>query len=184
MGNSMTALVINGDTSGSITLQAPAAAGSTVVTVSPQTGTLCVGGPVFNCYASGTFSSPNNTYTKVPINTKTFDTNTCFDTTNYRFTPTVAGYYQVQGSVFISPPNNTSGFILSIYKNGSEFQQVHRENFQNYFNQTAKGGTIVYCNGSTDYIELYIWQNGGSTQTFGGSTGLSTWFSGCFLRGA
>jgi hypothetical protein len=42
----------------------------------------------------------SNTFTKVQINTEEFDTNSNFDsTTNYRFTPTVAGYYQVNGSV-------------------------------------------------------------------------------------
>jgi len=40
MGNSMTALVLNGDTSGSVTLQAPAAAGSTVLTLPTTTGTV------------------------------------------------------------------------------------------------------------------------------------------------
>jgi hypothetical protein len=140
-------------------------------------------GPAFNAGASGTFTVANNTDTKVPINTETFDTNNCFDTSTYRFTPNVAGYYQVQGAVFISPPNNTSGFILSIFKNGALFQQVHRENFQNYFNQLAQGGTVVYCNGTSDYIELYIWQNGGSTQTFGNNS-LVTWFSGAMIRAA
>ena len=141
-------------------------------------------GPAFSAYVSSTFTGANNTYTKVPFDTKTFDTNTCFDTTNYRFTPNVAGYYQVQGSVYINPVSATTGFILSVYKNGTEFQQVSREQFAYYFNQSAKGGTVVYCNGSTDYIELYIWHNGGSTHTFGASSALSTWFSGGMIRGA
>jgi len=143
------------------------------------------GGPAFSAYVSGTFSGTNNTYTKIPFNTETLDTHNCFDsTTNYRFTPTVAGHYQIQGSVYINPVNATSGFTLSVYKNGSEFQQIHREQFAYYFNQTAKGSTVVYCNGSTDYIELYIWHNGGSTHTFGTSSALSTWFSGTMIRSA
>ena len=180
----MSSVVISGDTSGAITLSAPAVAGTNTITLPARTGNIAVDGPVFNAYFSGTFSVANNTNTKVPINTITFDTNSNFSTSNNRFTPTVAGYYQVQGAVFISPPNNTSGFILSIFKNGSEFQQVHRENYQNYFNQLAQGGTIVYCNGSSDYIELYIWQNGGGTQTFGAGSALSTWFSGAMVRAA
>ena len=182
----MSSVVISGDTSGSITLAAPAVSGTNTATLPAATGTVMVSGnmPAFNVYVSGTFTGANNTYTKVPFNTKTFDTNTCFDTTNYRFTPNVAGYYQVQGSVYINPVNATSGFILSVYKNGTEFQQIHREQFAYYFNQSAKGGTVVYCNGSTDYIELYMWQNGGTTHTFGNSSALSTWFSGGMIRGA
>jgi hypothetical protein len=140
-------------------------------------------GPLFNCNASGSFSVPSSTDTKVPINTVVYDTNNCFNTSTNRFTPNVAGYYQVQGAVFISPPNNTSGFILQIFKNGALFQQVHRDQYEVNFNQLACGGTIVYCNGTTDYLELYVWQNGGSTQTFG-NNGTVTWFSGAMIRAA
>jgi hypothetical protein len=140
--------------------------------------------PVFNCYASSTFTVASSTNTKIPINTKIFDSNSNFDTTNNRFTPTVAGYYQVQGACFLSPPNNTSGFILTLFKNGSEFQQLMRDQYEVNFNQMPSGGTIVYLNGSGDYVELYVWQNGGSTQTFGQGNQLTTWFSGSLARSA
>ena len=181
----MSNIILGGGPSGggSVTLQAPNTNSNQTVNIPDRTGTVAIDGPLFNCGASSTFSVSNSTDTKIPINTKTYDTANCFDTTNYRFTPNVAGYYQVQGAVFISPPNNTSGFILSIFKNGALFQQVHRENFQNYFNQLAQGGTIVYLNGTTDYVELYIWQNGGSTLTFG-SSAYVTWFSGSMVRAA
>jgi hypothetical protein len=156
-----------------------------LVTVPSVTGTAMVSGnmPLFNCNASGSFSVSSSTDTKVPINTVVYDTNNCFNTSTNRFTPNVAGYYQVQGAVFISPPNNTSGFILQIFKNGALFQQVHRNQYEVNFNQLACGGTIVYCNGTTDYLELYVWQNGGSTQTFG-NNGTVTWFSGAMIRTA
>ena len=140
--------------------------------------------PAFNCYASSTFTVASSTNTKVPINTKIFDSNSNFDTTNNRFTPTVAGYYQVQGACFISPPNNTSGFILALYKNGSDYQHLMRDQYEVNFNQMPSGGTIVYLNGSGDYVELYVWQNGGSTQTFGQGIQNTTWFSGSLARSA
>lgn len=141
--------------------------------------------PAFSAYASATFTVADSTYTKIPFNVELFDTNNNFDsTTNYRFTPTVAGYYQVQGACFISPPNQTSGFILSLYKNGSEYQQLHRDQYGTSFNQMAHGSLILHLNGTTDYIELYMWQNGGSTRTFGQGNQQTTWFNGSLARAA
>ena len=141
-------------------------------------------GPAFSAYTGSTFSVADQTWVKVPCNSEFFDTNNNYDsTTNYRFTPTIAGYYQVQGACFISPPNQTSGFILSIYKNGSEYQQIHRNQFGTSFNQMASGGIIIYLNGSTDYVELYVWHNGGSTRTFGSSQ-TNNWFQGYLVRAA
>ena len=141
-------------------------------------------GPAFSAYTASTFSVADQTWTKVPCNTEFFDTNNNYDsTTNYRFTPTIAGYYQMQGACFISPPNQTSGFILSLYKNGTEYIQLHRNQFGTSFNQMASGSSIVNLNGTTDYVELYVWHNGGSTRTFGSSQ-TNNWFQGFLARAA
>ena len=51
-------------------------------------------GPAFSVYLSSTQTISNATTTKIQFNAKEFDTNSNFDaTTNYRFTPSVAGYY-------------------------------------------------------------------------------------------
>jgi hypothetical protein len=99
------------------------------------------------------------------VNTELFDTNSNFDTTNSRFTPTVAGYYQITGQVAFT--GSSTGYSGSaIYKNGSAvaYGSVCPNN-------TSLGGqttvtSIIYFNGSTDYVELYGWQNsGGSLNT-------------------
>lgn len=56
-------------------------------------------GPAFSAYRGGPNQAlTTGTYTKVQLNIEEFDTNNNFDSsTNYRFTPTVAGYYQFQG---------------------------------------------------------------------------------------
>ena len=53
--------------------------------------------PAFSVYLSSNQTGvTNSTSTKIQFNTKVFDTNSNFDSsTNYRFTPTVAGYYQL-----------------------------------------------------------------------------------------
>jgi hypothetical protein len=140
--------------------------------------------PAFRAYATGGQSIGNSTFTKITLNNKTFDTASAFDsTTNYRFTPLVAGYYQINGQVFMS--GASAGYTqLAIYKNGSQFNYG-----SGIPNNTSVGGQavvsdIVYLNGSTDYVELYGWQNsGGSLATYTGGT-LGNYMSGCLLRGA
>lgn len=173
----MSSLTLLGDTSGSVVLDAPPISGSTVITLAAQSGTLNVGGPAFSAYIGSTQSIGGSTWTKMQCNTEEFDTNSNYDTSNYRFTPTVAGYYQVSASMNCSPANNFAA--VAIYKNGSIYKQG------------ANGGpsvnssivsTIVYLNGTTDYIEAYAIQGSGTTLT---PAGISyNYFNGCFLRGA
>ena len=151
----MSAISVAGDTSGSVTLQSPAVAGSTVLTLPAQTGTVMVNGPAFSAYANADFSVTSNVVTKVNINTENFDTASCFDTTLYRFTPTVAGYYQVNGCVAGSASATFTQINAYIYKNGALI-------FRSQLSATLTAGaqtktniaTLVYMNGSTDYLEL------------------------------
>ena len=55
--------------------------------------------PAFFAYLSANQDLHNNVATKINVNTETFYTNNCYDnSTNYRFTPTVAGKYYLFGS--------------------------------------------------------------------------------------
>ena len=88
----------------------------------PLMGTNVAGnGPAFSAYQSTLQSVSNNTYTKVSFQTEEFDTNSNYDTANYRFTPTVAGYYQVNGAVTIAAVGTYFCFCR-IYKNGVSFK--------------------------------------------------------------
>ena len=197
----MSSVVISGDTSGAITLAAPAIAGTNTLTLPANTGTVITtassggvsqamlaagvagNGPTFSAYTSGNFSVSNDTATKVPYNTEDWDTASCYNTTNYRFTPNVAGYYQVNAALFIAPPDAvTSGYILILYKNGAEYKQLDRDQFEIYFNQIASGSAIVYLNGTTDYIEIFIYQNSGGTRTLGSASGVPNYFQASLAR--
>ena len=123
-------------------------------------------GPAFSASSSANTSASNATWTKLQLNTEAFDTANCFDpTTNYRFTPTVAGYYQVNGQVLT--PSNANLSQVGIYKNGSVYA------FTTFYHATTgvtncfPVSTLVYLNGSTDYIELWGWQQGGTVLTAG-----------------
>ena len=161
-----------GSTSGSVTLAVPAVAGSNTATLPAATGTVMVSGnmPAFRATTSGNTACPTNTYTKIQFNTKTFDTNSCFDaTTNFRFTPNVQGYYQVTGA--ISFGSYTASYVnLSIWKNGSQYGPNGSGYSAGTGEVTFTTADLVYCNGTTDYIELYVVQ--GTTGTLNASGGV------------
>ncbi len=167
----MSSLTILGDTSGSVVLQAPAVSGSTTLTLPAATGTVMVSGniPAFSAYIGSVPTITTSTWTKVQFNTESFDTANCFDsTTNYRFTPNVAGYYQISSLVRVD--SGSSWSACAVYKNGSFYRYGLNANATP--NDTfVTLSTLMYLNGSTDYIEMYVYQSSGANRTL--STGIS-----------
>ena len=134
-----------------------------------QTGFGGVNTPSFEAIMSGNQSISNGNNTKINFNTKNFDTDSCYDnTTNYRFTPTVAGKYFIYTQLGIFGGGNTTlqYAYTRIYKNGSDYKSAHfdlRANEQAF--STPHTTAIVTLNGSTDYVEVYA---------LAGSTGSPT----------
>jgi hypothetical protein len=138
-------------------------------------------GPAFSAYCSTAQVIPNATGTKIAINTEIFDTNSNFDNvTNYRFTPTVAGYYQVCGGVYYSFSSGASQ--AWIYKNGVLIFASVAPSSVNGFLAPVSG--LVYMNGSTDYLELYTYQNSGGNQSLIAGRQDLTYFFGSMVRAA
>ena len=135
--------------------------------------------PAFYVSASGGQSLVSSTLTKISFNTKTFDTNTNFDAaTNYRFTPTVAGYYQISAAVQYGGTSTTSGFVQTqIYKNGSAYSGGILITAIQY--SIPAYSVLMYLNGSSDYVEVYAQQSQGTTQTVTGQ-----FFTGAMVRSA
>lgn len=144
-------------------------------------------GPAFSAYASASQTVTTTTQTKVAIDTENFDTNNNFDTTNNRFTPTVAGYYQVNGSLRGSGTTTFTSIAGYIYKNGSPYKRAQITASLTAGNNTSiTVSDIIYMNGSTDYLELWGNINGTGTLTFtsANSTDQTSYFSAALVRGA
>jgi len=177
----MSSVVLSGDTSGTITVAVPAVAGSNTATLPAATGTVMVSGnmPAFSATMSAAQSITTGVYTKVQFNTEDFDTNSNYDTTNYRFTPTVAGYYQINLSIYATGTSLIQ-INLGFYKNGSLVKgtAVFGPNVSSVGGMTS---SIIYCNGSTDYIEAYGLISG-TSPIF--QNGNFTFFNGSLVRAA
>jgi hypothetical protein len=140
-------------------------------------------GPAFSAYRSTTNQSFSAaTYTKIQFNAENFDTANNFDSsTNYRFTPTTAGYYQINMNVLMSSTAGTNVFMdILIYKNGTSYAASEFTNNSGGYNGGALS-SVIYFNGSTDYIEGYIWQNSGTGQLVRSDAPFTT-FNGVWIR--
>ena len=173
--------------SGTMTLAGPSTNSNQTITIPDATGTMMVSGnmPAFSAYAQGNQSVSNNTWTKVTLAYEEFDTANCFDsTTNYRFTPNVAGYYQINGMIAGNATvTNPTIVQAAIYKNGAIYKRYSTVgNTLDY--QSGTISSIVYLNGSTDYVELYGYLRSATAVFSGESSYVATWFNGCMIRGA
>ena len=127
--------------------------------------------PAFEAHSDSNQSLTDNTYAKVALQTEVLDTNSNFDSSsNYRFTPTVAGKYYIEGQARGSGSNNDTlrNVYAAIYKNGSLYKES-RINFQpNEIELCAiQVSAIIDMNGSSDYVELYA-----ATDVISGSASL------------
>ena len=144
--------------------------------------------PAFHAQASSDLSFTNDTYVKIQFDNEVIDTDNCYDnSTNYRFTPTVAGKYFIYVSVTGKSTNNLYATRLVLYKNGSGVRYAIDTNGTNASyplnEQTPYIGMIIDMNGSTDYVEGYV-----NVQTHNGSSvngnGSGIYFGGYRMIGA
>jgi len=180
----MANLKLKNPSGGSLNLVSADGASDLTVTFPATTGTAMVSGnmPAFSAYQGSTQTLTGNVYTKIALNTERFDTNNNFNTSNGRFAPTVAGYYQINYEVYATTSSTITQFIGALYKNGSTYE---------YGVITSLGGaqafsasTLVYMNGSTDYLELYINVNGTGTLSATEAGGTTNFMSGVLVRAA
>lgn len=105
-----------------------------------------------------------------------FDDFAYFDlTTNYRYTPKIAGvYYFFLNLRFVAVAANTS-VVGQIWKNGTSAIVVAsaRAVSSTTTSPLISCGGIVRMNGSTDYVEFYAYQDSGGDQDINGATTIT-----------
>ena len=131
-------------------------------------------GPAFSAYASGTTSISAGTRVKITFATEYFDTNSNFASS--RFTPTVAGYYQI--NLCIQDTGTSTILQAELYKNGASYAVGGYIGTAAAF-YIASVSTLVYMNGTTDYLEGYCYSS--ATASVGGSS-TGNFFTGSLAR--
>jgi hypothetical protein len=174
------AIVLQSTGGGSVSIQEPTTASNFTQTLPASTGTVMVSGnmPAFYAYPSSGASCSNNAQTKVLFDTELFDTNSNFASS--RFTPTVAGYYQFTAGINFS---SVSFVQLALRKNGSDWIYGSFPNATSNTNVYVNSSYFAYANGTTDYFEIYVYQNSGGSATYQAGQAY-TFFSGSLVRAA
>jgi len=153
--------------------------GDTVALGSNASQTIAVNTPLVAVRSNTEQTISTGTDTKVQLDTEMIDTNNTFDSsTNYRWSPGVAGKYYMTGTVSINIASAGKYLQAKIYKNGS--MASHQQ-------ATAEGTNATYTvtvdflddNDGNDYYELYIRHNtGGNSSTNVHAEALYTRFFG------
>ena len=122
--------------------------------------------PAFQAYMNGNQNITKETNTKLEMDAEVFDTNSKYDVSNYRFTPTVAGTYWVWGKFRFDETNDIPSSIIAFYKNGSIISKSVA--FQT--NVTTKTLGITVTLDDNDYLEIFAYQNSGGNSTINGGS--------------
>jgi hypothetical protein len=143
-------------------------------------GSATVGGdntPIFYAHNQSSQTISNNTFTVIQFDTDSagndFDPDGKFDTSNYRFTPTVAGYYFLYLQVGIYDNADFENLRCSIRKNASA---IARGRVEHSDNGTINISTLVYSD-TDDYFDAEIYHDKGS------NTSLTTGFENTYFTG-
>jgi len=139
-----------------------------------QNNGAAVGGantPTFLAKLSADQTLSNATYTKANFNTEVFDPQSTYDnSTNYRFTPGVAGKYFIYGQADLEGSDITANWII-IKKNGSNLWGSHHDASGHTYTTQYIGVTDIAS--ATDYYEIFVYLDTSGTPKlkadFGGS---------------
>jgi hypothetical protein len=177
------AITING--TGTITGISAGGLPDAIITQSELVANVASNGPAFFVRPSASQTVTSGVSTKIQLDTEDFDTNSNFDTSTYKFTPTVAGYYQISCSLRGTGTSTNTQTAVTLYKNGSPY--INAVSTSSSGTQFPAFSTLIYMNGTTDYIEFYGNVNGTGTLTFGrinADNSYAIWASGCLVRSA
>lgn len=191
------ALTGNASGTGTLTIAAPSTNTDRTLTLPDEAGTVLTtatpvlaqkGVPAFSAYTNiATTMTSSYTRYKISLNLEVFDTASAFNNTGsavgtapaYSFNPQVAGYYAISFSAATQGTSETRSYV---YKNGSVYAGGAVVDGSGFGGAPSPGSTIMYLNGSTDYVELYLESSVGSQTSDTGAS--SVYLCGALVRAA
>ena len=121
--------------------------------------------------------------TKLSINAEEFDSGVYDNSTNYRFTPGVAGKFFIFANGYINSLTNAKTVVIYIYKNGASIATGR--------NVAGKTGAVLTTYTSIidtadddDYYEVYLYHDEGGDLTVPGSSEARSYFGAFKIIGA
>jgi hypothetical protein len=192
----MANLILNGSTSGSVTLSSPAVSGTTTLTLPTTSGTVLTTGstfagtgPAFSVFLPSNQTITSNVGTTVAFSSESFDTASCFNNTGstvgsipaYSFLPNVAGYYQFNLTISTEASVSITRALITIRKNGSIYKRLIDSL---YPLNSVNGSGLIYMNGTSDYVAAEAYITATTARMGGDGSAELTYFDGFLARSA
>ena len=129
------------------------------------TGAGGVNTPAFHARVNSANSTTDNVETKISFGTEVFDTDSAYDTSTSKFTVPSgkAGKYFIYARVRVDSATDSEIYDIKIFKNGTSV--AVGVNWHHGYSKNYEVSTVVDLNGSTDYIEGYVFHNYGSDRS-------------------
>lgn len=111
-----------------------------------------------------------NNYTIVPMGSKEFDPFAAWDSVNHRFQPKIPGYYSIiaEGGFTFGVADQAT-VRVNLWKNGVSYKALGLNQSGASNNLDLFFPVLVYLNGTTDYLDVRIYNNTTSGTGFFGS---------------
>ncbi len=170
LGNSRSDVAFIGSVNGQL-LAKPALGAASKITLSDSQYS---GQPNFSATISGNQTLVAGEWTKVHLDSETFDSAGYYDTGNYRFTPHIAGNYRITFAVYLTSSGFSQGGI-AVYKNGAPLRYAFIPG-----PGTPLITATIYFNGTTDYVEGYAYINQGVPPLVNAGSAF-TWLDGTYV---
>ena len=202
-------LKLQGSSSGHTALEAPASAGSNTLVLPPNNGSAGqilqtdgngnltfihpAGYGHFRAYLVGDQTVTNNSEEVVEFaNVEGNGGNAAgwFNTSNYRYTPTIAGWHQFHFHAFWNgnTDNKAVKFRARLWKNGSTIMADNYAGIDDMYGALSNSvDSIIYLNGSGDYIDFRAYghsADGTNPQLEGDASSQYTYAYGYLLEAA
>lgn len=134
----------------------------------------------FHAFRSSAQAITINAYTKIAFDQAPLNPNTGYSIANSRFQPDVAGWYNVYATASQTGTNPTDNAQVAIYKNNGSHRTIGLLNASSsiFIVSAMSGSSLVYMNGSSDYIEIFVYrgQASGTASINGDAGGTGTFF--------
>jgi len=161
-------------TAGDIDAAGTVKTGTPIGVASGGTGVAAL--PTFLANKNGSAQSGvvSGVVTQVTMTNESYDNNGNYDAANSKFLPTVAGTYLFFAGLRFTAAADQTEIVIMLYKNGAEV-------FRNTVRSSGAGAhqgnvlALLRMNGTSDYVELYVYQNSGADKTIDGPVAYTSW---------
>jgi hypothetical protein len=126
-------------------------------------------------YMSGNQTIGDSAWTKVKLDTESYDGDSEFNTGTYRFTATTTGYYQVNATLKWESPAATVQYAIAIYKDNAVYSQNNAVSVNTAVFSQSISDVVYLAAGS--YVELFAIQTTGGNDVIEGGALNKTFMS-------